>query len=584
MKHKLLFFFTLITTFLQAQAFNQYDRLWSTYVGGNGLISPYTVKDNSGNIIIAGPINYNSIYQHRNYFQGFIYPSDNPMMYQTNDYRVSYIAKFTPNGEIIKSSYLPYEIEDIEIDNNNLIVFANTFRRDLGTSNVWLTEPIDERPSGLTRLISKLDINFNTIWTTYLPITSNWSNNITIDENGGIYGTGTTTINNGITTDGVFNSEFTIYDNTEYLSDNGLIFKLNQNGQLVWSTYYGNGKPNDIIYFNQKLYIILHRVNYSLADNFPWITSDAYQTTPAFSLLTRFNATNGQRELATYYGEAEKLYLNSIVITNNAIYIAGDTDSLSNHTSFITPNSYQTNYGGGYTDYYLAKLDTNFNPIWGTYIGGSENELTNEQQKNLYFKNNHIYFTGYTETTNLPLSENTFRSTNAGNSDLLMMKFNSHGQLVWGSFYGSNGIEDLSSLLPIDDETFYLAGHTDSPKDITTANTHQQYYSYLPDNGDYGQLFLAKFGRNDDLSTSDISTSTLKIYPNPAKDKVYIKGFIHQDSWIEIYNLVGQKVVTQKAKSGLTQEIDIQFLPKGTYIIKVTDINGKSFQEKLIIQ
>ena len=65
----------------------------------------------------------------------------------------------------------------------------------------------------------------------------------------------------------------------------------------------------------------------------------------------------------------------------------------------------------------------------------------------------------------------------------------------------------------------------------------------MPNNGDYGQLFLAKFGRNDDLNTSDISTSTLKIYPNPTKDKVYIKGFIHQDSLIEVYNLAGQKVI-----------------------------------------
>ncbi|MBF0598318.1 T9SS type A sorting domain-containing protein [Faecalibacter rhinopitheci] len=163
------------------------------------------------------------------------------------------------------------------------------------------------------------------------------------------------------------------------------------------------------------------------------------------------------------------------------------------------------------------------------------------------------------------------------------MKFNPNGQLVWGSFYGSSGREQMSNLLPIDDETFYLAGLTDSPKDITTPNSHQPNYSYLPDNGDYGQLFLAKFGRNDDLSTSDISTSTLKIYPNPTKDKVYIKGFIHQDSLIEVYNLVGQKVITQKAKSGLTQTIDVQFLPKGTYIIKATDINGKAFQDKLLI-
>lgn len=583
MKHKLLLLFTFITTFLQAQGFNEYDRLWSTYVGGNGLNFPKIVKDNNGNIIVAGShFNPNISINHpviREYFQNFIHPTNNPMMYQTDDYRVSYIAKFNTDGEIINSGYLPYEIEDIQLDDNNeIIIYGRTLRRDLGSVNVWFSEP-QEDWNRLILLISKLDTDFNSIWTTYLPITVNWYNNITIDELGNIYGAGTTTVRNGITTEGTFYPEFTAHLNGNS-EGNGLIFKLNSNGQLVWSTYYGDGRIIDLAYANDKLYMILQI--YSTL-NFPWITDNAYQTTPSILSLARFNPSNGQRELATYYGESDILTLADIEVTNDAIYISGDTSIFSDNTPFITSNSYQPTFGGGYTDYYLAKLDFNFNPIWGTYIGGSETEMFSLSQKNLFFNHNYLYFTASTGSTEISFDEHTFRPTNAGNSDLLMMKFNPNGQLVWGSFYGSNGNEFLPSLLPINDETFYLAGHTDSPKDITTPNTYQQYYSYLPDNRDYGQLFLAKFGFNPDLNTSDILATTLKIYPNPAKEKVYIKGFIHQDSWIEIYNLVGQKVITQKAKSGLSHEIKVQFLPKGTYIIKAIDINGKVFQENIVI-
>ena len=584
MKHKLLLFFTFITTFLQAQGFNQYNRLWSTYAGPNGLISPYMVKDNSGNIIIAGPISNSSIYQHRNYFQGFIYPSDNPMMYQTNDYRVSYIAKFTPDGNIIKAGYLPYNIRDIIIDNNNdIIISGASIRTDLGTSNVWFSESISRDLNGNSNpLISKLDSNYNTLWTSYIPTQSTF-NHITTDDNGNIYCAGITFIKNGITTEGTFYPTFTL-NNYELSSGNALLFKLNTNGQLVWSTYYGEGEIADIQYHNQKLYLVWNFFNSSLDSyNFPSITSDAYQNTPTRSILARFNAINGQRELATFYGESDKIVLNDLYIHDNAIYITGHTQRLSDSTPFITPNSYQSTFGGGFVDYYLAKLDFNFIPIWGTYIGGNSSEFVDIEQRDLKFIDNHIYFKGYTASTDLIFDENTFRSINSGNNDILMMKFSSNGQLVWGSFFGSGSDEILPSLLPINDETFYLAGITDSPKDITTPNTHQPNYSYSPGNRDYGQLFLAKFGRNDDLSTSDISTYTLKIYPNPTKDKVYIQGFIHQDSLIEVYNLVGQKVITQKAKSGLTQTIEVQFLPKGTYIIKAIDINGKVFQEKLLI-
>lgn len=554
-------------------------------MGGNGLVSPYMVNDNSGNIIIAGSeINPNIYFQDtviREYFQNFIHPINNPMMYQTDDYRVSYIAKITPEGNIIQAGYLPYYIRDIIIDNNNdIIIYGSTLRTDLGTSDVWFSESISNDLNGQSNpLISKLDFNFNTLWTSYLPTRATF-NHITTDENGNIYGSGRTSIQNGITTEGTFYPTY----NAGMNEGNALLFKLNTNGQLVWSTYYGNGEIVDIQYHNQKLFLVWNFVNSSLDSyNFPTITSDAYQNTPTHSILARFNAINGQRELATYFGESDKLTLSYIEVNNDAIYIAGDTSIFSANSPFITPNSYQPIFGGGYTDYYLGKLDLNFNPIWGTYIGGNSSEFVDVEQKDLNFIDNHIYFKGSTESTDLIFDGNTFRSNNAGNNDLLMMKFNPNGQLVWGSFYGSNGIEDLSCLLPINDETFYLAGRTDSPKDITTPNSHQQYYSYLPNNRDFRQLFLAKFGLNDDLSATDISTSTLKIYPNPTKDKVYIKGFIHQDSLIEVYNLVGQKVVTQKTKSGLTQTIDVQFLSKGTYIIKATDINGKPFQEKLLI-
>ena len=587
MKHKLLFFFTLITTFLQAQAFNQYDRLWSTYVGGNGLSFPKIVKDNYGNIIVAGSMRNTSFnLQHtlnREYFQGFIYPTENPLMYQSNDYVVSYVTKFSPNGTLITANYLPYQIIELEVDyTNHIVITGTTFRRDLGTSNVWFPAP-GENWNGLVKLISKLDTNFNAIWTTYLPIKENYHNNIALDEQGNIYGTGLTNIDNGITTEGTF-YPVAITREQGASQGNGLLFKLNPNGQLIWGTFYANGLFTDIDYYNQKLYITLrHNIREQFTIDFPWITENAYQTTPSISILSRFNALNGRRELATYYGENDKLFLSNINVTNDGIYVTGDTENLSNNTALITSNSYQSVYGGGSTDIYIARLDDNFTPIWSTYFGGNDMDYAGFEAKSLEYKDNHLYVTGITESTDLIFDDNTFRSTNNGNFDLLMIKFNPNGQLVWGSFFGSNGIEDLSSILPINDETFYLAGRTDSPKDITTPNTHQQYYSYLPNNGDFGQLFLAKFGRNDDLSTSDISTSTLKIYPNPTKDKVYIKGFIHQDSLIEVYNLVGQKVITQKAKSGLTQTIEVQFLPKGTYIIKAIDINGKVFQEKLLI-
>ncbi len=578
MKHKLLFFFTLITTFLQAQAFNQYDRLWSTYVGGNSVNGGEMIKDQQGNFIITGGIGVINPNRYTNYFQSFVYPSTSPFPYIESNTNHSYIAKFSPAGILIKSGYLPYTIHNIHLDNQgNMIILGTTNRTDLGTIGTWFPQLSSSwRHRG--SFITKIDDEFNTIWTSYVPFIIP-IDSVTTDQYGNIYGVTNTAEREGLSTPDTFSPHFTRVLNGHSNPFNAFIYKLNPNGQLIWGTYYGLSEAISIKLINHELYILL---NYSsdFEEDFAYTTSNAIQQTPASNILAKLNAENGQRIYSTFFGEEEKLYLDYLAVNNNAIYVSGYTEALSSSTNLITPNSYQPNYSGN-TDNYLAKLDLNFNPIWGTYIGGDSYDSWSQR---IAFQGDQIYFLGSTTSNHFIQSPNSFRLTNAGLLDAFVMKFTPAGQLTWGSFFGANLNEYGTTVIPVDDETFYLSGNTRSFKDITTPNSHQPNYSYLPDNGDYGQLFLAKFGRNDDLNTSDISTSTLKLYPNPAKDKVYIKGFIHQDSWIEVYNLVGQKVVTQKAKSGLTQEIDVQFLPKGTYIIKATDINGKVFQEKLIIQ
>lgn len=72
----------------------------------------------------------------------------------------------------------------------------------------------------------------------------------------------------------------------------------------------------------------------------------------------------------------------------------------------------------------------------------------------------------------------------------------------------------------------------------------------------------------------------IKMYPNPAYDKVYIDCEEMQDLKMQIYNIIGECVL-QRELTTSTNEININLLSKGIYIIKLTRAD-RTVQRKLI--
>ena len=588
MKYKILLSFTLLLNTLQAQTYSDYSHLWSTYVGPQGSHISFLQKDSDGNIIthssvLLHELTFSSDPRVYNYYKSYTFPQTEENMFTSADTGVGYLAKFTPDGVLLQAKYLPYDLISLKpIANNNYLAKVSVDRSDLGTTSTWLTNPPVQEDNQY-EMIMKLDENFNIIWASYLPKSAGVLDLDKIDEFGNIYGAVSTKIDTGLTTIGSFYPYFT-YDidnlNVHRNPNNSLIFKLNSDGQLIWSTYYGTNNPMSLELKDNILYVGFSEGE-EVSEYFPDISYDAalVETTP--NILAKFNAGTGERIYATYFGEDNRLYAPSFILHNNSIYITGAAyDSLSTGSNLVTSNAYQSTFAGR-SDGYFAKLDLDFNVVWGTYVGGNLSESFNS----LKLFNNHIYLLGNAGSSNFLHSGTIFNPISSGGilGDGMVLKFNLDGELIWGTLFGGEDEDAIINVILTDEKTLYFYGYTTSHTGIATPGASRTEPYLLSNYWDMRFSFLAKFGEEKPLSFGDLSTSTLKIYPNPAKDKVYIQGFIHQDSTIEIYNLVGQKVITQKSKSGLTQTIDVQFLPKGTYIIKATDINGKSFQEKLLI-
>lgn len=70
----------------------------------------------------------------------------------------------------------------------------------------------------------------------------------------------------------------------------------------------------------------------------------------------------------------------------------------------------------------------------------------------------------------------------------------------------------------------------------------------------------------------------ISVYPNPAKETVTIEGI--EAAEVQVYNALGQVVKTERE----TNEIDLSGLVEGVYLLRITDVDGRSFGARVVVK
>jgi len=83
------------------------------------------------------------------------------------------------------------------------------------------------------------------------------------------------------------------------------------------------------------------------------------------------------------------------------------------------------------------------------------------------------------------------------------------------------------------------------------------------------------------LSIQDVLTSKFKIYPNPAKDYIQIESDDVQVSSIEVYNMVGDKLIFEDNMVG--DKLDVSSLSSGVYILKING-EGVTVNKRIVVE
>jgi hypothetical protein len=545
-------------------------RIWATYYGGSD--NEYTggvTTDNLGNVYLSGSTRSISRIATAGAYQDTI----------TGGYD-AFVAKFDSNGARLWATYYGGDHNDYggqcAVDRfNNIYMPGQT---ETSTSSVIATPNAHQTSFGgwVDAFLIKFDQNGVRQWATFYggPQTD-YAANCATDVTGNIYLTGITLNSTGTTiaTSGA-------HQPLSGGSIDNFLVKFNTNGTRLWGTYYG-GNATDYsggcnTDSNGNVYICGRTESTSGIT-----TASGHQTThgggsfPDDGFLVKFDS-NGVRQWGTYYGGTYNDYIYACVIDNlGNVFAVGKAVSTSANV-ISTPGSHK--YISDADDGFIVKFNSNGIRLWGTYYGGSG---TDDVSNCAVAPNGDIYVTGTTDsddTVGIATSDG-YQISLKGGKDAFLVKFNTNGQRLYGTYYGGVGSPEThgGNCAIEHNGGVYLAGATGSRDSLSIATPNSQQPSH---GGSMWDGFLVKFYDNSIVGLNELIKNEIvvEVFPNPSAGIITVglppdlkeaKGYL--------LNSVGQ-VLIERNCSDYT-EFNFKEQPSGIYFLRINSDNGvKTFK------
>lgn len=273
-------------------------------------------------------------------------------------------------------------------------------------------------------------------------------------------------------------------------TNDAFLVKFNVTGVRQWATYFGGSFLDVITGITTDASGNIFASGYTDSGN-GISTAGSHQATIGGSVdgfLAKFN-TSGVRQWSTYYGGTANDFGYGCA-TNAAgdVFLCGYTGSTGG-TEIATSTGFQSTHGGSTLDAFLVKFNTNGSRQWGTYYGGNGADYC----YNCCIDNSgNCYIAGKSSSSNsVAISTPGSHQPSLGSgNDAYIAKFDTSGNRLWGTYYGSFGDETGYSCTTDFMDNVFLSGATDSYQGtiIATANGHQPAIG-----GGFGDAYLVKF-------------------------------------------------------------------------------------------
>ena len=541
-------------------------RAWGTYYTGTGQVWPNgedrgqaCITDAAGNVYMVGTTNSNSDIATVGAHQTICAGGDTIGGFSGTD---AFLVKFNSSGVRQWATYYGGSEWDygtscaIDASGNIYMIGSTSSTSGIATAGAHETTVNDG-------FLVKFNSSGVRQWGTYFEGTSNACNT---DASGNIYIVGLTNSTSGIATAGAHQTVMSG-------SGDAFLVKFNSSGVKQWGTYFGgpytlaSGMETGLSCATDALgnvYMTGHTPSTSGI-----ATAGAHQTiyggssTDAF--LVKFNSS-GVIQWGTYYGgEGVDIGYSCATDASGNVYMAGDAQQQNLPASGIsTIGAHQSAYGGGYSDGFLVKFDSNGLRQWGTYYGGSLLDVSFSCATDA---SGNVYMSGNTQSSAGIATSGAHQTTL---NDAFLVSFNSSGVRQSGTYYG--GIKNVCTSDA--SGNVYMTGYTQSNSGIATAGAHQTANG----NNGYSDAFLVKFSGISVGINETINDKLFSIYPNPAQSIVNVKADAKLIGTVyTIYDNTG-KVVLSGTINAENTNVELGNLSVGIYLFSAGENVQQTFK------
>lgn len=199
-------------------------------------------------------------------------------------------------------------------------------------------------------------------------------------------------------------------------------------GAVLHNGYFGGSVSDDgimeIVIENGDVYIA-YSTN---SPDIPTTTGPAY--TSGYDMMIHKINASGNIVYSTYFGNISGgrpvAGTVSLAVSNGIAYLVA---------SVVSTSGFSTTDGSvlhGSSDFAVLRLDANGNRSLATFIGGSGTESS----PSLFIDNDDIYISGFTTSTNYPVTDAT---TKYVNPTLVLTKLNSSGNIIYSGYRAGTG-------------------------------------------------------------------------------------------------------------------------------------------------
>jgi gliding motility-associated-like protein len=228
-----------------------------------------------------------------------------------------------------------------------------------------------------------------------------------------------------------------------YTFENGTdinVLKLDASGSFVHKSIYVGGPFND-----GNNMVVKNRVNFTFSNLLH--VSENYPT-----ILTTIN-----------YGD--QLRGEIILDEDENIYIASSSNNAQNlfanqniSTNFPVKNAFQSNFGGGFQDAVIFKVNKSLDELdWSTYLGSDGPDAA----YSLELGDSALYVTGICNGDVFARDSSAYQADNLGDYDAYIAKISLDGKKVLNYTYLGTSQKDASYFVEIDkDDDVYVLGQT----------------------------------------------------------------------------------------------------------------------------